>query len=273
MPTPPSLFVMDGDVFVPTAHSTGPWSPDALHGGPVAALLAHQLDAMPTAAPMFPARFALELLRPVGLEPMRVVTTVARPGRKVQVLDAHLHRDVTAEPGAENLVARATLQQIRTEEVELPPGTSELIGPERLPPPPESLPLLRGMEGDDTEAFHASAVEHRTHRRLLGDLGPALYWMRVTRDLLPGLPLSPFEQAAAVSDFGNGISGVLPYLEYAFVNTDLSVFLHRLPVGEWVCLDAVTRLGEEGTGVAESELFDREGRIGRAVQSLIIQQL
>ena len=37
-----SLFVMvDDDVASPTEFARGPWDPSALHGGPVAALVAH----------------------------------------------------------------------------------------------------------------------------------------------------------------------------------------------------------------------------------------
>ena len=44
----------------------------------------------------------------------------------------------------------------------------------------------------------------------------------------------------AAADFGNGLSGVLDYFKYIYINPDLTVYLHRQPVGEWVCLDAAT---------------------------------
>ena len=37
---PDALFVADHDRFVPTELARGPWDPNALHGGPVAALVA-----------------------------------------------------------------------------------------------------------------------------------------------------------------------------------------------------------------------------------------
>ena len=57
-----------------------------------------------------------------------------------------------------------------------------------------------------------------------------------------------------------------------FLNPDLTVLLHRLPVGEWVCLDAVTRLGPDGVGLAESLLFDEQGPIGRSAQTLLVER-
>jgi hypothetical protein len=60
------------------------------------------------------------------------------------------------------------------------------------------------------------------------------------------------------------------------VNPDLTVHLFRLPVDEWVCLDAVTRInlepGAGSMGLAESALFDRRGRLGRACQSLVVAE-
>jgi acyl-CoA thioesterase len=60
--------------------------------------------------------------------------------------------------------------------------------------------------------------------------------------------------------------------QYSFINPDLTVYLHRYPVGEWVCLDAVTHPQSNGIGLAESALFDEEGSIGRAAQSLLIER-
>ena len=42
-------------------------------------------------------------------------------------------------------------------------------------------------------------------------------------------------------------------------------------MGEWICLDARTRFGTPGIGAAESALWDREGRIGRALQNLVVE--
>ncbi len=46
--------------------------------------------------------------------------------------------------------------------------------------------------------------------------------------------------------------------------------LHRMPEGEWVCLDAVTLPEPNGVGMADTRLFDERGAIGRAVQTLLV---
>ena len=56
-----------------------------------------------------------------------------------------------------------------------------------------------------------------------------------------------------------------------FVNADLSVHLARPPQGEWIALDAVTVATDHGIGMAEGGLFDEVGRVGRSVQSLVLE--
>jgi len=49
------------------------------------------------------------------------------------------------------------------------------------------------------------------------------------------------------------------------------VYLHREPVGDWVCLESVTVPEPHGIGFAESRLWDERGLVGRALQSLLLE--
>lgn len=268
-----SLFEPHGDGFAATELATSPWSTETLHGGPVAALFARELERWPTESPMFPARLTVELLRPFGFAPFGIDVRVVRPGRKVQVLEAVMHLEPEAGFAPERLIARATLQQIRVAPVPVASLAAEANGDDPVPPLPETLPRSTGSLGAEGVRFHNTGVEHRISGHFLTDPGPAIDWIRVVVDLLPGEAPSPFARVAAAADFGNGVSAVLPFGSHVFVNPDLSVHLSRLPVDEWVCLDAVTRAGDEGVGFAESALFDRHGRIGRSVQSLLLDTM
>jgi hypothetical protein len=42
-------------------------------------------------------------------------------------------------------------------------------------------------------------------------------------------------------------------------------------VGEWVLVDARTWLEGHGTGMTEGGLYDQTGRIGRSLQSLLVE--
>ena len=105
---------------------------------------------------------------------------------------------------------------------------------------------------------------------MLSGLGAGSDWIRVLTDLLADTPLAPFERVICAADFGNGVSASLPFEEYMFLNADLTVHIFRMPVDEWVLIDAITHSGDRGIGLAESALYDREGLLGRACQSLVI---
>ena len=102
--------------------------------------------------------------------------------------------------------------------------------------------------------------------------GPAKVWMRQRCPLVEGEEPSPLQRTMVIADVGNGISAVLDWRRHLFINVDLSVHLERMPEGEWVCVDAVTRPRPNGVGSAESELSDGSGRIGRAVQTLLFSE-
>ncbi len=75
---------------------------------------------------------------------------------------------------------------------------------------------------------------------------------------------------ATLSD-GNGISMELSLATHLFVNAEITVHLFREPEGEWVCLDARTRIGPGGAGLATSALYDSTGRFGIGNQALLVR--
>jgi hypothetical protein len=103
------------------------------------------------------------------------------------------------------------------------------------------------------------------------ETGPATFWLRMRQPLVAGEEPTPRQRAHVAADVGHGISAVLDYHPFVFINVDLTVHFERMPVGEWVCVDAVTRPEPNGIGTAESVLSDAHGRIGRAAQSLLIE--
>jgi hypothetical protein len=116
-------------------------------------------------------------------------------------------------------------------------------------------------------------VEHRFVAGGFDRPGPATDWLRLRVPIIEGEAVSPLSRVAAAADFGNGISWVLSRLDgWGFINPDLTIYLHRLPIGEWVCLEAVSRVEPHGIGLAESRLWDERGLIGRSLQSLLVDR-
>ena len=180
---------------------------------------------------------------------------------------------MTVHDDAGTRLARATVLGTRRTPVELPPGT---------PQPDDPRPPDRDPGGGshtfgpsfDGDVFHRDGVEHHFVRGGTLVPGPTADWMRLRVPVLAGEAPSPFQRVVAAADFVNGVSGVLPWGEWSFINPDLTVTLHRLPVGEWIGLDATTRVDAEGgVGTAEGDLFDEQGRVGRCVQTLLIDRL
>jgi hypothetical protein len=101
--------------------------------------------------------------------------------------------------------------------------------------------------------------------------GAVTAWLRMRVPLLLGETPSPLQRVMVAADSGHGVSVVLDIRRYTFVNPDLSVHLHRLPAGEWVGLDAVTRPEPTGLGLCDIGLLDESGPIGRALQSQVIE--
>ena len=101
--------------------------------------------------------------------------------------------------------------------------------------------------------------------------GPCAVWFRLRHPIVAGEAPLPAERVAVAADSGNGISAILDFRKYLFVNTDLTINLLRLPKGEWVCIEACTLLGPDSSGLAESRIYDEEGLIGRGTQSLVVR--
>lgn len=263
-----SIFLADGERFVPTRQAQGPWDPRALHGGAPAALLAEAFESHQPAPGLQIARMGFELLRPIPFAPLRVATHMVRTGRRVQELAAELHADLGDD--GEQLICRASALRVAQVPEDLPelPGGALALG--RMPGPDEGEAVRFALNDDHGDSFAASAME----MRWLDDpkaLGPGRVWMRLRHPLLPGRQTSSLARLAATADFGNGISASLPFDRFVFINADLAIHLHRRPEGEWIGMDARTLLHGGGTALSESVLHDLDGPVGRAFQVLVVQ--
>jgi Acyl-CoA thioesterase C-terminal domain/Acyl-CoA thioesterase N-terminal domain len=252
------LFRTDGDRFVPSEHTRGPWDPAAQHAGPPAALLGRSLERIPSEVAMHVARFSMELLRPVPLLPLRVRAVVVSAGRRVQ----RLHAALTTDDGTE--VATASAIRIRTAAVDLAdvgPPAATLRGP-------DTVPTTRW--GGEMRSFATTGVELRFEQGDVFQPGPAAVWIRLRHPVVDDETPTPLQRTLAAADFGNGVSAVLDWQRYLFINPDLTVACARPMTGEWVCLEATSQLESQGTGLAHSRLHDVSGPFGHALQTLLV---
>jgi Acyl-CoA thioesterase C-terminal domain/Acyl-CoA thioesterase N-terminal domain len=259
---PEAFYERDGDGFRATELTRGPWNPGHQHAGPPSALLARQVELLEGGAEFQVGRLTFEVLRPVPIGPVAVEARLARPGRRVQMVEAVL----LGEDGEELMLARGW--RIRTAKLDLPRELTDLGDPPLGPEAGSEPEFFRTGQ----EVGYHTAMEWRSLEGGFLVPGPATFWMRQVVPLLAGEEPSPLQRTMVIADVGNGISAVLDQRRFLFVNVDLAVHLERFPEGEWICVDAVTRPRSNGVGSAESVLSDRRGRIGRAVQTLLFAQ-
>lgn len=259
MALPECFFEREGEGFVSTALTRGPWSNDHQHGGPPSALLARAAEAYgDDARAFFVARLTVDYLKPIPIARLDVSVEPQKLGKTAQRLLIRLTH------GADEL-ARATALRIRRA-----PGSAvssrapALASPDGLPQ--FVFPFFRHDVG-----YHR-AIEGRYLRGRFGDNEVAV-WLKQTVPLVGGERPSGLQRVVLVADAESGICNPLDVRRYTFVNPDLTVLLDREPLGEWLCLEAVSSASPLGIGLAQSAVHDAYGPVGRSAQSLVIEEL
>lgn len=260
---PPAAYAVVSARAVRASELTrGPWDPQHQHAGPPIAMVCRAIEAVARENGLSHiARLTANLLRPIPIAELEIEVTTDYSGRNAAHYSAGLW-------GGGKELARFTALVQRETELELPDNLDGHPLAQAPKPPAESaierMPFRRRLPG------YADLVENRiASGRFFRSRCAA--WFRLQRPLVEGEDPSGYQRVAVAADSGNGISAVLDFERYIFMNVDLTINLLRRPLGEWVCVDARTLLAPNGCGLAESQLFDETGLIGRATQSLSIR--
>ena len=262
-----AMFEPDGDRLVPTLGAQGPWDPTTAHGGPVAGLLAREVERADTGdEPMRVGRLTLDLFRPVPLQPLHLRHEIVRAGRQIRVVDAELWWD-------EKMVARASAVFVRVgHEIESDVEAAERAAAPTIPGPDSPLDpdtqLLPEIQFDPPGLFQTLELRRVAGRQ--GDGVPAVAWTRLTKPLVAGEETSPLQRFATIGDFASGLGNYVDYRTYVCPNADLSYHLLRYPEGEWVGLDANTVVGPDGIAQSRARAFDQTGFLGNIATTLVV---
>jgi Acyl-CoA thioesterase C-terminal domain/Acyl-CoA thioesterase N-terminal domain len=264
-PTTRHLDGRDVEWFTPTDHCRGPWDAGACHAGPPTGLL---VRAMQRGVPdVRLARVTVELTRPIPMAGFRIDATVARTGRTVAGTTAA----IIDGDGAVRVTA--TGLHVR-EQRSLPFATTLDNSGVRVPrlaaSEPGPFPIDTGRR-HGLEGFSGDAVRMRFPPGETRGPGATTSWMS-TAPLLPGETPSPFQAICPLADCGNAFGRHAEPWEVAFVNADLTIALHRDPVGDWFGSRAVSWWQPNGVGLAEALLFDDVGPVGRALQTMVLRK-
>lgn len=246
--------------FASDPATAGPWSPKTQHGGPPSALMGMAMERHASREGLRIARLTVELPRPVPVADLRVQVRTVHSGRRAELLEGVIMSDDRPV-----LFARAWRLAASPEDT---PSLRPAPGPPPLPP--AAAPArMRGAYLDG----YVSAMEWRfDHDQGFDATGPGTVWARQRIPLLSGVPDTPLVRALTLADSTWAVAFELDHDRRLVINTDVTLSLHRDPVGEWLCVRADTSASPRGSGLAVGELSDGQGDCGRVVQNLLVTQ-
>jgi hypothetical protein len=248
---------LDGTHFLPTAHVGGAWRSDEQHFAPVAGLITHALERHAGDTGLQISRLSFEILGVIPAAVSEVVVETLRPGRTISLVEATM--TVSDRP-----VVRARAWLLSRQDTFAVAGGE----PEPMPAPAEWEP----WDGPGTwPGGYIASLDIR--RPADAAPGRARAWVSTDVTLLADEPVSPLARFVGLIDTANGIAVRRPPGEWMFPNLDLSVHLHRQPVGGPVGLDTTVVFGPDGVGLTSSVLHDAHGAIGRSEQILTVRRL
>ncbi|MBV9331495.1 MAG: thioesterase family protein [Alphaproteobacteria bacterium] len=251
-----AFFVRDGVAgYRPMPVSAGPWDPKSLHGRVIIGLLAHEIETRHGEPDLVPARLTVDMYRLPGFEPVETSVRVIRDGKRIKVIDAEFVSGGVS-------MARATCQLLRR--TQAPEG-------QVWSPPNWSVPSPDAIAVPDRRGALGGMWELRPISGAMGTSGPRQLWMREVRELVDGMPLTPFVRAALASDFASpfanaGDKGL------GYINSDATLYLHRPMKGEWIGFEVVNHQATDGVAIGECLVYDTQGPIGSATVAALAQR-
>ena len=226
--------------------SRGPWDPNSLHARVLAGLISHEIELAYTGDDFHCARLTIDLYRLPKLTPAEITTRAVRQGGRIRVIEAEY-----ASGGISYARATAVLLK-RTEN---PAGQAWQPPPWNVPGPDD----VEAREGVVGFTFPMWETRYITPSRQ--EVVRQQAWVRETRELVAGVPLTPFVRAASGADFTN------PFANWTteglqFINADITLYLHRYPQGEWIGFEVASHQSADGIAVGQCTMYDEQGAIG-----------
>jgi hypothetical protein len=241
-----------------TAATAGPWNPKTQHAGPPSALLGRAIEQHAGRKGLRVARITLEIVRPVPVGDLQVDVRMVRSGGRTELLEGEITSD-----GQPVLLARAW-------RVATSPADTPQLRPEPSPSPLPASQPPHTMAGAHLDGY-ISAMEWRfAPGESFDTLGPGMAWARQRIPLVGGEADTPLTRALTLADSSWAVAFELDHVRQLVINTDVTLALHREPVGEWLRLCSATAASPNGSGLAHGRLDDTVGDCGRVLQTLLI---
>lgn len=246
-------FTQAGAGFLPTRYAQSHWGEDHLNGPAIVGLAARALETECGSAGFRPTRLTVDLFRAARNVQTTADVRVVRDGRRVHSAECDVMQDGRS-------VARATLVQYRPSSP--PPGTlwqsmQTFADPSEMPVPDGTiLPFV----GSDDVGWTRAPAEHQnaSRKRFFND------GIRV----IASEQNSQFVRAAMVAEATSLVTN-LGTAGVGYINGDLTVALSRLPVDDWIGIQADSHHAADGLAVGTATLFDSRGAFGAGLTTAI----
>ncbi|MFD0168352.1 thioesterase family protein [Streptomyces decoyicus] len=249
---------LGGGRFESSSATGGRWSAKAQHAGPPSALLGRALEGHEAREGFRVARVTLELPRPIPVGELHVEVRTLRSGGRTELIEGRLTSD-----GNTVMLGRAW-------RVAISPADTPQLRPEPGPPPLPQPQAPHTMAGAHVDGYIA-AVEWRFESGKGFDTpGPGMAWARQRIPLVAGEPDTPLTRARTLADSSWAVAFELDHFRQLVINTDITLALHREPVGERFCIRSSTASSPAGSGLALGQLDDTTGDCGRILQTLLV---
>lgn len=232
----------------PTAQSH--WGHDHLNGPALVGLAAAVLEERHGLPEFLPARLTVDLFKAARAVPTAVSTRLVRDGRRVRNSECELIQDGVP-------VVRATLVQYRRGEA--PRGEEwQAVREFSLPPDVDASAYI--YIGSDGAGWTRAIVDHQNTARKRS--------LSRSVTVVVGQRNSPFVAAAMAAE-GTSLVTNLGTAGVGYINGDLTVALSRLPVDDWVGVEADSHSVADGVSVGTATLFDSAGVFGAGLVTAV----
>lgn len=238
------------DSYLPTKYAQSHWGPDHLNGPALVGLAARTLEEKFGLPDFMPARLTVDLFKAARGVPTTTRVTLIRDGRRVRNSECEITQDGVT-------VVRATLVQYRRSGP--PPGQEWAPEPE-FSWPDELGGVGLSYMGSDGVGWTKGIAEHQhtARKRFINRM----------IDVVEGHDNTPFVRGAMVAE-GASLVTNMGSAGVGYINGDLTVALARLPVDEWLGVQADSHQAHDGISVGTATMFDHIGAFGSAVVTAV----
>lgn len=244
-------FIESADgLFSPTRFAQSHWGADHLNGPALVGLAARTLESAFGLPEFLPARLTVDLFKAARGVPTATKVELVRDGRRVRNSECDLVQDGVT-------IAHATLVQYRRSAA---PRGEEWTSGATFDAPPEVPTDRMSFMGSDAVGWSRSIADHQNTSRKR--------FLNRTIDVVAGESNSPFVRAAMVAE-GTSLVTNLGSAGVGYINGDLTVALSRLPVDEWIAVQADSHWAADGIATGSSTLFDRDGAFGTGLVTAV----